>query len=216
MFRLSRGWGINPEEVRTFDVVKREKELKSWPPEKRLIFVNDMTDTFGEFYSFDLIEQWHQLFERHPEREFQLLTKRIGRAMLFYRQRGNVPRNVWIGCTIGERKRLRRLEQLREINAKVRFVSFEPLIEDLGELDLKGIQWAIVGGESDRSSPRLMSPDWALNIQRICNGDGVAFFFKQVGGRGGDGAGGDLLNGVRYHEYPAYSGGAKTESIKIG
>lgn len=201
MFRLSKGWGIDPTQIRTFDIKKREKELNKWPPEKRLIFVNDMTDTFGEFYSFDLIEKWHKFFERHPEREFQLLTKRIGRAMLFYRSRP-VPRNVWIGCTIGEKKRLRRLDQLRQIDAKVRFISFEPLIEDLGDFDLKGIQWAIVGGESDLRNPRPMKPEWAENIRRICERDGVAFFFKQLGGKGGDGAGGDLLEGVSYRNYP--------------
>jgi len=201
MFRLSKGWGIDPEKIRTFDIAKREKEMSKWPPEKRLIFVNDMTDTFGEFYSFDLIEEWHRFFERHPEREFQLLTKRIGRAMVFYRSRP-VPGNVWVGCTIGEKKRLWRLEQLRQIDAKVRFVSFEPLIEDLGDFDLGGIHWAIVGGESDLSHPRPMKLEWALNIQRICERNGVAFFFKQVGGKGGDGAGGDLLKGVCYHEFP--------------
>jgi protein gp37 len=209
MFRLSKGWGINPEQVRTFDIAKREKELNKWPPEKRLIFVNDMTDTFGEFYSFELIEEWHKFFERHPEREFQLLTKRIGRAMVFYRSRP-VPRNVWVGCTIGEKKRLRRLEQLRQIEAKVRFVSVEPLIEDLGDFDLKGIQWAIVGGESDRRKPRTMKPEWAERIRDICKRDGVAFFFKQMGGKGGDNAGGDLLGGNRYLEYPNTGAGLKT------
>jgi protein gp37 len=201
MFRQSRQWGINPLEIRTFNLAKREKELNSWPPEKELIFVNAMTDTFGEFYSFDLIEKWHQFFERHPEREFQLLTKRIGRAMVFYRSRP-VPRNVWVGCSIGQRSRLRRLDQLRQIDAKVRFVSFEPLIEDLGEFSLEGVQWAIVGGESDRSNPRPMKPEWAANIRRICERDGVAFFFKQMGGRGGDRVGGNLLNGICYQTFP--------------
>lgn len=110
LFRLSKERGIDPEQIRIFDVAKREKELSSWPKDKRLVFVNDMTDGFGEFYSFDLIEQWHRLFERHPEREFQLLTKRIGRAMVFYRRRGCVPKNVWVGCSVGERKSLRRLD----------------------------------------------------------------------------------------------------------
>jgi protein gp37 len=204
MFRLSKQWKIDPEEIRTFDIAKREKELNSWPPEKRLVFVNDMTDTFGEFYSFDLIEKWHQLFERHPEREFQLLTKRIGRAMVFYRSRP-VPRNVWVGCSIGEKKRLRRLDQLRQIDAKVRFVSFEPLLEDLGDFDLKGIQWAIVGGESDLKNPRPMNTEWADNLGRICERDDVSFFFKQMGGRGGDGAGGKLLLGKEYVNYPCQS-----------
>lgn len=201
MFRLSKGWGIDPTKIRLFDPAKREKELNSWPPEKRMVFVNDMTDTFGEFYSFELIEDWHRFIERQPERMFQLLTKRIGRAMVFYRSRP-VPKNVWLGCSIGEKKRLGRLEQLKAINAPVRFVSFEPLIEGLGEFSLDGIHWAIVGGESDRSHPRAMEASWAENIRRICARDKVAFFFKQMGGKGGDRAGGDLLNGARYQAFP--------------
>jgi protein gp37 len=201
MFRLSKRWGIDPTKVRLFNITRREQELVSWPPEKRLIFVNDMTDTFGEFYSFELIEEWHQFFERHPEREFQLLRKRIGKAIVFYRSRP-VPQNVCVGCSIGERKRLRRLDQLGRIDTKVRFVSFEPLIEDLGEFSLEGIQWAIVGGESDSRNPRPMRPEWAEDIRKISRRDGVAFWFKQMGGRSGDGAGADLLNGVRYHELP--------------
>lgn len=69
MFRLNKTWGIDPTKVRLFDIAKREKELNSWTPEKRLIFVNDMTDTFGELYSFELIAEWNRLFERHPGRE---------------------------------------------------------------------------------------------------------------------------------------------------
>lgn len=207
MFRLSQDWKIDPTMIRTFDLAKREKELNSWPPEKKLVFVNDMTDTFGEFYSFDLIAEWHRLFERHPDREFQLLTKRIGRALVFYRDRwGRPPWNVWIGCSVGEKKRLWRLDQLRQIDAEVRFVSFEPLIEDLGEFSLRGIQWAIVGGESDRKNPRPMKPEWAENIRRICERDRVAFFFKQMGGRGGDGSGGDTLNGMKYQAFPRNAG----------
>jgi len=122
--------------------------------------------------------------------------------MVFYRSRP-VPGNVWVGCSIGEKKRLWRLDQLRQVDAKVRFISFEPLIEDLGDFDLRGIHWAIVGGESDGKNPRPMSTAWAENIKRICQRDGVAFFFKQIGGKGGDGAGSDLLNGKRYPEHPA-------------
>jgi protein gp37 len=201
MFRLSKTWGIDPTQIRTFDIGKREKELNSWPASKHLIFVMDMSDIFGEFYSYELIAEWHHLFERHPDREFQLLTKRVGRALVFYRDYwGKPPRNVWVGCSIGEKKRLWRLDQLRQIDAEVRFVSFEPLIEDLGEFSLNGVNWAIVGGESDLKNPRPMRPEWAESIRRICERDGVPFFFKQMGGKGGDNAGGDLLNGVRYHE----------------
>jgi protein gp37 len=203
MFRLSRQWSIDPEKVKLFDVDKIRKKVNSWPVYKRIIFVNSMSDTFHEKIPFETIELWHKLFESFPARNFLLLTKRIGRAMVFYRQRAEgVPVNVWVGTSIGQRNRLWRLDQLRQIPARVRFVSFEPLLEDLGDFSLEGIQWAIVGGESDYENPRPMNPEWAESIRRICQRDGVSFFFKQLGGKGGDGAGGDLLNGNRYQEWP--------------
>lgn len=138
--------------MRTFDIAKHEKELNSWPPEKRLIFVNDLTDTFHEAYSFELIEEWHRLFERHPEREFQLLTKRIGRAMVFYRSRP-VPRNVWVGCSIGEKKRLWRLDQLRQMELD----KFE--LEDIREsfLELKKAELKKRRLENEKATKALES-----------------------------------------------------------
>ena len=132
---------------------------------------------------------------------FQILTKRPGRARNFFRDR-KVPDNCWMGVSVGMAAAKSRIDTLREIDARVKFLSCEPLIEDLGELNLDGIHWVIVGGESDYKAPRPMKPEWAENVRRICQRDGVAFFFKQNGGRGGGGAGGDLLNGVRYQEWP--------------
>lgn len=206
MFRLSKQHGIDPTKPRILDIERKDKELTRWK-NKTMVFINDMTDTFGEFYSFDLIEQWHQLFERHPDKQFQLLTKRIGRAMLFYRERP-VPKNVWLGCSIGERSRLFRIEQLKKIDAKIRFVSFEPVIEDLGDFSLEGIEWAIVGGESDYYHPRPMKPEWAESIRQICERDKVAFFFKQLGGKHKceccNAWGCAKLNGQIYREYPKF------------
>jgi len=206
MFRMRESHGDTGTRLIRKDLHKVSAQISAYSPEKRLLFFDDMTDLFGEFNSFEYIEQvFEEIIETNDDREFQLLTKRIGRAMVFYRKKGYVPRNVWQGCSIGEKSRLRRLDQLREIGAKVRFVSFEPLIEDLGDFDLRGIHWAIVGGESGRNPrPREMRPEWAENIRRICQRDGVHFFYKQSGGYGGDGAGGDLLNGKQYHEFPDY------------
>jgi len=216
MFRLSRQFGIDPEAIRVFDINKKEAELRSWGKEKVLVFVDDMTDIFGEFYAFDLIASWFELFKRNKDRQFQILTKRIGRAMVFFRdfwaRTGQpVPDNVWIGCSIGARDRLFRLDQLRTIPARIRWVSFEPLLEDLGDFSLEGIDWAIVGGESDPKVPRPMRLEWAENVRRVCARDGVPFFFKQVGGRGGNNAGGDLLNGKRYHEFPGWRRNGRAE-----
>lgn len=205
MFENSYKWKINPEEIRYFNLEKKLAEVRSWDKEKVLIFFGSMTDFFGEFNSFDWIEMWHSKFiEQLPDKQFQIPTKRIGRAMVFYRQKGYVPRNIWIGCSIGAKNRLERIEQLRQIDAKIRWVSFEPLLEDLGDFSLKGIQWAVIGGESDDKHPRPMKSEWAENIRRICERDGVPFFFKQMGGIGGDGAGGNLLNGQKYLNFPKW------------
>ena len=213
MFRMRKAWGQKGTDIVRFDLDKIAARIKSWPPEKHRIFLDDMNDLYGEFNDFDRIEAVHRvIIEGNPDRIFQTLTKRIGRAMVFYRTRP-VPENVWVGCSVGERPRLRRLDQLREIKAnQVRlfpgykppliWVSHEPVVEDLGEFSLKAIDWAVVGGESGLD-PRPMKPEWAESIRRICQRDGVAFFFKQMGGKGGGGAGGDLLNGVRYQEWPA-------------
>lgn len=187
MFRMSDGWGIDPTLVRRFDLHKRIKDLEAWPDEKVLVFLNDMSDTFGEFFAFEEIEKWHRdLIERFPNKQFQLLTKRIGRAMLFYYQRGRVPDNVWMGTSIGARDRLKRLDQLRMIPARIRFVSFEPLLEDLGKVNLEGIHWVIIGGESDKSDPRPMKLEWAESLIEQAREQGVAVFFKQRGGKGGE------------------------------
>jgi protein gp37 len=194
--------------LKKFDVMKKFHEIEKLGPSKKRIFINSMSDTFHEDVPEHRLREWHEvLFENFPDKIFILLTKRIGRAMLFYRK---YPKllfdHLWIGCSIGEKKRLWRLDQLRQIPAKVRFVSFEPLIEDLGDFSLKGIQWAIVGGESGflKKYLRPMDPLWALNIQSICNRDLVPFYFKQMGGIGGDGAGGDFLYGLRYQALPEF------------
>jgi len=98
-----------------------------------------------------------------------------------------VPENVWLGVSVENRKYgLPRIPQLRSIDAAVRFLSIEPLLEDLGQFDLSGIRWVIVGGESGRKA-RPMRPAWVDGIKRQCDAAGVAFFFKQWGAWGADG-----------------------------
>lgn len=200
MFRLSYRYGRDPEKLTFFDIKKKIADLERWK-EKNIIFVNSMSDTFHEAIPFETIKTWHEVFNQFPEKQFLVLTKRIGRAFIFY-QNYPPPDNVWLGTSVGVRKTLPRIDVLKRIQARIRFVSFEPLLEDLGDFSLRGVHWAIVGGESDYSNPRPMKPEWAENIRRICERDGVAFWFKQMGGKGGDGAGGDILNGKKYNQYP--------------
>ena len=200
-------YGVNPDILTYLNVQNAIKDFQKWSKDPSIvrIFLNNYSDTFHEEIPFTTIDLWHEkIINAFPNFQFQLLTKRIGRAMLYYRQRGRVPNNIWVGCTIGAKNRLFRLSQLRQIPARVRWVSFEPLLEDLGDFDLKGISWAVCGGESDIKNPRPMDLQWATNLQRICERDSVAFFFKQRGGKGFDGAGGNICPccNSKHQEFP--------------
>lgn len=135
-----------------------------------------------------------------PMLDWQLLTKRSNniRRMLPADWGDGYP-NVWLGVTVeNKRSGLRRLEQMRSIPAKVRFLSIEPLLEDLGEIDLSGFHWVIIGGESG-AKHRIMERTWVDNIIRQCREQEVAVFFKQWGGRNG---GGCVIDGIEIKEWP--------------
>jgi protein gp37 len=209
IFRNLPRYGVDPNKLTYLSVENSIKEMKKWSrdPGVKKIFLNNYSDTFHEDIPFETIDMWvEKIIEAFPNFEFQLLTKRIGRAMMYWQKRGSVPRNVWMGCTIGAKNRLKRLDQLRQIPAKIRWVSAEPLLEDLGEFSLEGIQWIVVGGESGLK-PRPMDPVWAENIRRIAERDGVVYFFKQNGGVGFDNAGGCILNGKEYKAWPNWERG---------
>lgn len=206
IFRDLPRWGYDPNKLTYLSLENAVKDLKKWSsdPKVRKIFLNNFSDTWHEDIPFETIDLWvEKLIEGFPNFEFQLLTKRIGRAMLYWKKRGYVPRNVWMGCTIGARNRLWRLDQLRQIPAKIRWVSFEPLLEDLGDFSFEGMQWGVVGGESG-AHPRPMRQEWAENVIRVIKRDGGAAFFKQLGGQGFDEAGGCILNGREIKEFPDY------------
>jgi len=149
-------------------------------------FVNSMSDLFHQSIPDAYIDQVFDVITRSTQHTFQVLTKRAERMALYFRNRA-VPRNAWLGVTVEDRKHgVPRIDKLREIDATIRFLSVEPLLEDIGEINLKNIHWVIVGGESGPKA-RPMKLEWADSIRQQCEELDVAFFFKQWGGWGADG-----------------------------
>jgi protein gp37 len=149
-------------------------------------FVNSMSDLFHEAIDDGFLDAVFDTIQRTPQHTYQILTKRAGRLPLYFGHRP-VPPNVWLGVSAEDRAHgLPRIDALRDVPARVRFLSVEPLLEDLGEIELRGIHWVIVGGESGPRA-RRMDPAWVHQIKRQCDAAGVAFFFKQWGGWGADG-----------------------------
>jgi protein gp37 len=172
-----------------------------------LYFVNSMSDLFHEEIPDGYIQQVLTTIHRCPQHTFQILTKRAKRMAEFF-QRQVPPRNAWLGVTVENRgEGLPRIDYLRATYAHVRFISVEPLLEDLGVLDLSDIHWVIVGGESGPKA-RPMRREWVLSVKNHCDEQGAAFFFKQWGGWGGDGIkrvkklNGRLLNGQTWDAVP--------------
>ncbi|MPZ21455.1 MAG: DUF5131 family protein [Luteitalea sp.] len=170
----------------------------------RKIFVNSMSDLFHEAVPVDYVARVGDVMRRADWHTFQVLTKRHQRMLRLLsgelRWMADLP-HVWYGVSVETRKYgLPRLDALRRAPVRVRFASIEPLLEDLGEIDLQGINWVIVGGESGPDA-RPMREEWVLNIQHQCAWHGVAFFFKQWGGRRKHKTG-RQLNGRTYDEFP--------------
>ena len=170
----------------------------------RLVFVNSMSDLFQESVPASFVAKvWHTM-EVASWHTYQILTKRPDRMLkvLSDRQFEVLP-NVWLGTSVENKDYAHRIATLRSVAAAVRFVSFEPLIGPVGEVDLRGIGWAIVGGESGPGS-RPMERAWVEEIRSACQGAGVAFFFKQWGGRNKKKTG-RTLDGRTWDEMPTLS-----------
>lgn len=149
-------------------------------------FVNSMSDLFHEEVPDSFIDKVFEIIKLTPHHVYQILTKRSCRLASYFSDRA-VPENVWIGVSVEDvQYGVPRIDKLRLINADIRFLSIEPLLEDLGNLNLEGIDWVIVGGESGPKA-RPMKEEWVLNIKKQCDECQVAFFFKQWGGWGADG-----------------------------
>lgn len=149
-------------------------------------FVNSMSDLFHENIPDSFLDEVFSIIQATPHHTYQILTKRSDRLPKYFSKR-ICPPNVWLGVTVENcAEGLPRIDHLRKVNVQVRFLSIEPLLEDLGDINLKGIQWVIVGGESG-SNARIMLPKWVKNIKIQSDRVGAAFFFKQWGGWGSDG-----------------------------
>ncbi|ACM00204.1 Phage Gp37Gp68 [Cereibacter sphaeroides KD131] len=150
----------------------------------RMIFVNSMSDLFLKDIDRGYIDRVFDAMEAADWHVYQVLTKRSSLMRNYVRSRydsGPVPRHIWLGVSVEDAAHTSRIGHLKEINSEARFISFEPLLGPIGTVDLTGVAWAIVGGESGPGA-RPMEHEWASELRRTCERDKVAFFFKQWGG----------------------------------
>lgn len=170
-------------------------------------FVNSMSDVFHDRIPDAYVDQVFDVIRQTPHHTYQILTKRAARMARYFKTRP-APTNAWLGVSVENRKHgVPRIDHLRKVPAHIRFLSVEPLLEDVGSLDLTDIHWVIVGGESGPKA-RPMKEAWAEAVRLQCEAQDVAFFFKQWGGWGVDGrrraksANGRLLKGRTWDEMP--------------
>ncbi len=194
-----QGFALSLHPERLSHPLKRKKPT--------IYFVNSMSDLFHEDIPENFIDQVMDVIHRTPQHTYQILTKRAERLPRYFRK--NVcPKNAWLGVSVeDQRYGIPRIDYLRQIDAHIRFLSIEPLLEDLGPMDLNGIHWIIVGGESGHKA-RPMRSEWVENIQQQAEHAGVAFFFKQWGAWGADGikrrkkANGRTFKGKTWNDMP--------------
>ncbi len=170
-------------------------------------FVNSMSDLFHEEIPESFLDEVFDVIQKTPQHTYQILTKRAVRMKQYFEDR-QVPANTWLGVSVEDiQYGVPRIDALRHIPATIRFLSIEPLLEDLGSINLGNIDWIIVGGESGPRA-RPMKAEWVENIQRQCASSGKAFFFKQWGGWGSDGKkrpkkeNGRVFQGRTWNEMP--------------
>lgn len=167
----------------------------------KIVFVNSMSDLFHPSVPVEFIQKVFAVMNDNPQHVFQVLTKRADLLLEYDRAKLlNWTHNIWMGVSVEDDRVKHRIDLLRKTKAKTKFLSLEPLIGPLPKLNLKKIDWVIVGGESGRR-PRPMAAEWVLDIQEQCNKAGVSFFFKQWGGTNKKKTG-RLLEGKTWDEMP--------------
>jgi len=188
-----------------FDLTLRPERLMqplTWK-RPRMIFVNSMSDLFQKEIPKAHISAVFDTMELASWHTYQVLTKRSSLLMKFINDRYHTrpaPAHMWFGVSVENEPATSRIVHLQNANASVRFLSIEPLIAPVGRLDLRGIHWVIVGGESGPRS-RPIDPEWVIDVRNQCVAAGVAFFFKQWGGRSPK-TGGRLLEGRLWSQFP--------------
>jgi len=187
-------------------------DLRQWPSrldqparwrEPRMIFVNSMSDLFHKKIELSFTNRVFETMEMVDRHVYQILTKRSSLMRNYLRRRypdGLSPDHIWCGVSVEDSSAAARIKHLQDAPVAVRFISIEPLIGPLGKIDLGGISWVIVGGESGPQA-RPMQMKWVLDIRDQCSRAGVPFFFKQWGGQTPK-AGGRNLEGVEHNEMP--------------
>ena len=189
-----------------FDLTLRSERLQQplkWK-KPRMIFVNSMSDLFHKEIPVEFVDRVFDTMEAADRHVFQVLTKRsslMKRYLVRRYGRERAPRHIWCGVSVEDRTATTRIRHLRESPATMRFLSIEPLLSPVGEIDLEGISWVIVGGESGPKA-RPIDRRWVIDIRDLCRRENVAFFFKQWGGRTPK-AGGRTLDGVEHNAMPS-------------
>ncbi len=176
----------------------------SWKGSK-IVFVNSMSDLFHPEVPLDFIQKVFTVMNDTPQHTYQVLTKRAERLAELQQYLNWTP-NIWMGVSVEDSRVVSRIDYLRSTNAKTKFLSCEPLIGSLENMNLENIDWVIVGGESGRKA-RPMQEWWVWDIMQQCREAGVAFFFKQWGGVNKKKTGRELA-GMTYNEMP--------ESLQVG
>lgn len=177
------------------DLFSRPLEWKK----SKMIFVNSMSDIFHEKISDDDILQLFEVMNKANWHTFQVLTKRPDRLIDLSPKITWTP-NIWMGVTVENSRALERVEKLKRCGARIKFVSAEPLLESISHIDLNGIDWLIVGGESGAGC-RPLKKEWVVELRDIAKKSNTPFFFKQWGGFHHSQAGSEL-DGVEYKEHP--------------
>lgn len=191
----------NPRYLNGFDITLHN-DLLSAPLKwhyPRMVFVNSMSDLFHENIPLDFIKKVFEVISISKDHTFQILTKRSERVCLLA-DKLKWPSNLWMGVTVESEEYLYRIDHLKDTPAKLKFISFEPLLSCFNKLELEGIDWVIVGGESGPNS-RPMNREWVIKIKDRALKLGVPFFFKQWGGRNKKKSG-RLLDGRIWSEMP--------------
>lgn len=167
----------------------------------RVVFVNSMSDIFHKDVPIEFIQKIFKVINDNPQHVFQVLTKRAD-VLYKYDSEGllNWSDNLWMGVTVESSKVTKRIDFLRRTGAHVKFLSCEPLISAIPNMNLSGIDWVITGGESGRT-PRPIDKEWVLDIKQQCDNLGVAFYFKQWGGTNKKKSG-RMIDGVTYDAMP--------------